>query len=64
MLIREAVTEFYFDCQIRKLSSKTIELYDRQLEFLSTYMGNATGITITVILYGNTQKDCSYPASP
>ncbi len=45
MQIREVVTEFHFDCQVRKLSSKTIALYDRQLEYLAAYMENTTGIT-------------------
>ena len=45
MLIREAITEFHFDCQVRKLSPKTIALYDRQLEYLAAYMENVTGIT-------------------
>ena len=27
MQIREVITEFHFDCQVRKLSSKTIALY-------------------------------------
>ncbi len=45
MQIREVITEFHFDCQVRKLSSKTIALYDRQLEYLAAYMENMTGIT-------------------
>lgn len=45
MQIREVVTEFHFDCQVRKLSPKTIALYDRQLEYLAAYMENMTGIT-------------------
>ena len=45
MQIREVVTEFHFDCQVRKLSLKTIALYDRQLEYLAAYMENGTGIT-------------------
>ena len=31
---REVITEFHFDCQVRKLSPKTIALYDRQQVFL------------------------------
>ena len=27
MQIREVITEFHFDCQVRKLSPKTIALY-------------------------------------
>lgn len=46
MQIREAITEFHFDCQVRKLSPKTIALYDRQLEYLAAYMEQTTGITI------------------
>ena len=45
MQIREVITEFHFDCQVRKLSPKTIALYDRQLEYLAAYMENVTGIT-------------------
>ena len=46
MQIREVITEFHFDCQVRKLSPKTIALYDLQLEYLAAYMENVTGITI------------------
>ena len=46
MQIREVITEFHFDCQVCKLSPKTIALYDRQLEYLAAYMENVTGITI------------------
>ncbi len=45
MQIREVITEFHFDCQVLKLSPKTIALYDRQLEYLAAYMENVTGIT-------------------
>ena len=34
MQIREVIIEFHFDCQVRKLSPKTIALYDRQQVFL------------------------------
>ncbi len=44
MQIREAITEFHFDCQVRKLLPKTIKLYDRQLEYLAAYMEQETGI--------------------
>lgn len=44
MLFRDAVTEFHFDCQVRKLSAKTIKLYDRQLEYLAAYIEKADGI--------------------
>ena len=46
MLFRDAVTEFHFDCQVRKLSAKTIKLYDRQLEYLAAYIEKADGITM------------------
>ena len=46
MQIREVITEFHFDCQVRKLSPKTIALYDRQLEYLVAFMEESTGITI------------------
>ena len=45
MQIREVVTAFHFDCQVRKLSPKTIKLYDRQLEYLAAYTESVTGIT-------------------
>ncbi|MBR3017065.1 MAG: tyrosine-type recombinase/integrase [Clostridia bacterium] len=45
MLIRDAITEFHFDCQVRKLSPKTIALYDRQLEYIAAYMEQTTGLT-------------------
>ncbi len=45
MQIREVITEFHFDCQVRKLSPKTIRLYDCQLEYLAAYMERMTGIT-------------------
>ena len=46
MLFRDAVTEFHFDCQVRKLSAKTIKLYDRQLEYLAAYIEKADGVTM------------------
>ena len=46
MLFRDAVTEFHFDCQVRKLSAKTIKLYDRQLEYLAAYIEQTDGITM------------------
>lgn len=45
MKIREAITEFHFDNQVRKLSLKTIKLYDRQLEYLAAHLEQEAGIT-------------------
>ena len=63
MQIREVITEFHFDCQVRKLSPKTIALYDRQLEYLAAYMENVTGITI-IEEVRSVQGACSAPCTP
>lgn len=46
MLFRDVIAEFHFDCQVRKLSAKTIKLYDRQLEYLAAYIEKSAGITM------------------
>lgn len=46
MLFRDVIAEFHFDCQVRKLSAKTIKLYDRQLEYLAAYIEKSAGVTM------------------
>lgn len=38
MQFSEAITEYSFDCKIRKLSGKTIENYQKQLRYLQRYL--------------------------
>ena len=44
MFMSEAITEFGFDCKIRKLSSKTITNYQKQLKYLQRYLESEFGV--------------------
>lgn len=43
MQIREIITEFHFDCRVRKLSPKPIRLYDCQSEYPAAYLSQGKG---------------------
>lgn len=38
MRFSDAITEFGFDCRVRKLSDKTISNYQKQLRYLQRYL--------------------------
>ena len=44
MFMSEAITEFGFDCKIRKLSPKTITNYQKQLKYLQRYLESEFGV--------------------
>ena len=44
MFMSEAITEFGFDCKIRKLSPKTISNYQKQLKYLQRYLDSEFGV--------------------
>lgn len=44
MQIREVVTAFHFEGQVRKLSPKTTALYDHRLEYPAGYLKNVAYI--------------------
>ena len=44
MLMSEEITEFGFDCNIRKLSPKTITNYQKQLKYLQRYLESEFGV--------------------
>ncbi len=44
MFMSEAITEFGFDCKIRKLSPKTIPNYQKQLKYLQRYLDSEFGV--------------------
>ena len=44
MFMSEAITEFGFDCKIRKLSPKTITYYQKQLKYLQRYLESEFGV--------------------
>ena len=45
MLWKEAITEYGFDCKVRKLSPKTIENYSKQLRYFQRYLQSEFEIT-------------------
>ena len=45
MYLKDAMTEYSFDCRIRKLSPKTIGNYMKQLRYFQTYLEEVHGIT-------------------
>ena len=45
MYLKDAMTEYSFDCRIRKLSPKTIDNYMKQLRYFQTYLEEVHGIT-------------------
>ena len=38
MHFSDAITEYCFDCKVRKLSPKSISNYQKQLKYLQRYM--------------------------
>lgn len=44
MYLKDAMTEYSFDCRIRKLSPKTIDNYMKQLRYFQTYLEEVYGI--------------------
>jgi len=45
MLFGDLVHEFLIDCKIRKLSERTVFLYDRQLGYFTSYLENEHNVT-------------------
>ena len=50
MHISDAITEYCFDCKVRKLSPKSISNYQKQLMYLQRYMSMSKDMLIPSLL--------------
>ena len=46
MFLKDTITEYIYDCRIRKLSPRTVDNYTKQLGYFSKYLEDNYAVTL------------------